>query len=79
MVVCGSREDKLAEACAAHPGLETRVADMANASEREKLITGMIAAYPNFNVLVNNAGIQRRERFATDTQSTKKFCKLTKS
>lgn len=67
VVVCGRRPDKLAEAYAAHPGLETHVADLANATEREKLILGMIAAYPNFNVLVNNAGIQRRERFATDT------------
>ena len=67
VVVCGRRADKLAEARTAHPGLETRVADIANVTDREKLIAWMIAQYPDFNVLVNNAGIQRRERFAADT------------
>jgi short-subunit dehydrogenase involved in D-alanine esterification of teichoic acids len=67
VVVCGRRADKLAKARAAHPGLETRVADVADPIDREKLIAWMIAEYPDFNVLVNNAGIQRRERFAADT------------
>jgi uncharacterized oxidoreductase len=67
VVVCGRRADKLAAARAAYPGLETRVADIANATDREELIAWAIAEYPNFNVLVNNAGIQRRKRFTTDT------------
>ncbi|MBW4542241.1 MAG: SDR family NAD(P)-dependent oxidoreductase [Myxacorys chilensis ATA2-1-KO14] len=67
VVVCGRHEGKLAEARTVNPGLETRVADIANATDREKLIAWTIAQYPDFNVLVNNAGIQRRERFLTDT------------
>lgn len=67
VIICGRRADKLAEARAAYPGLETSVADIADATGREKLIAWMIAEHPNFNVIVNNAGIQRRERFATDT------------
>lgn len=66
VVICGRRTDKLAEVQAAHPGLKTRVADVANATSREELIAWTIAEYPDFNVLVNNAGIQRRERFAID-------------
>lgn len=67
VVICGRRADKLAEVQAAHPGLKTRVADVANVNDRRELIAWMIAEYPDFNVLVNNAGIQRRQRFATDT------------
>ncbi|MBD2168884.1 SDR family NAD(P)-dependent oxidoreductase [Calothrix sp. FACHB-156] len=67
VIICGRRADKLAEAGAMHPGLETRVADIADATGREELIAWMIAKHPDFNLLVNNAGIQRRERFATDT------------
>lgn len=65
-IVCGRRADKLAEARAAHPKLETRVADVADATGREELIAWTIAEYPDFNAIVNNAGIQQRERFATD-------------
>jgi uncharacterized oxidoreductase len=66
VVICGRYAGKLAQARAAHPGLETCVADIANVTDREQLIAWTIAQYPDFNVLVNNAGIQRRERFATD-------------
>jgi uncharacterized oxidoreductase len=52
---------------AAHPGLETHVVDVAAASGREKLVAWTIADYPDFDVLVNNAGTQRRARFAADT------------
>lgn len=67
VIICGRRADKLTEARAAHPGLETRVANIANATGREELIAWMIDEYPDFNAIVNNAGIQRRERFANDT------------
>jgi uncharacterized oxidoreductase len=50
-----------------HPGLETRVADVADAAGREELVAWAIAENPSFDVLVNNAGIQRRARFAADT------------
>lgn len=67
VIICGRHADKLAEARAAHPKLEARVADIADATGREELIAWMIAEYPNLNVIVNNAGIQRRKHFATDT------------
>jgi uncharacterized oxidoreductase len=64
VIVCGRREDKLREAAAAHPGLETRVCDLARPSERESLFTWVTSEFPELNLLVNNAGIQRRIRLA---------------
>lgn len=60
VIVCGRRADKLAEAKAKHPDLHTIVADVATAGDRERLFETVKREYPNVNVLVNNAGIQRR-------------------
>jgi uncharacterized oxidoreductase len=60
VVVCGRREDKLREAREKHPRLHTRVADVAEESERIRLFEWAIGEFPGLNVLVNNAGIQRR-------------------
>lgn len=66
VVVCGRRQSKLDEAAARYPELITRVADVASAAGRRELIDWMCREHPDFDVLVNNAGIQRRRRFATD-------------
>ena len=58
VVVCGRRAEKLAEAAAL--GLHTHVADVATAAGREALITWMVATWPTFDTLINNAGIQLR-------------------
>jgi uncharacterized oxidoreductase len=60
VIVCGRREDKLREAREQHRGLITRVCDLAQPGEREGLIQWATQTYPALNVLVNNAGIQRR-------------------
>jgi uncharacterized oxidoreductase len=60
VIVCGRRADKLKEAQAAHPGLHTRIADVANPSQREELAAWAAGKFPALNVLVNNAGIQQR-------------------
>lgn len=60
VIVCGRRADKLAEAQQRHPGLHTRVADVADAADREALAAWVTAEFPALNVLVNNAGIQNR-------------------
>ncbi len=62
VIVCGRRDAQLRAAAAAHPGLETRVCDVARADERAALAAWLVEAHPGFNVLVNNAGIQRRVR-----------------
>jgi uncharacterized oxidoreductase len=63
-VICGRRAEKLQEAKAARPGFHTRVCDLGRASEREALAAWAVREFPRLNVLVNNAGIQRRVRLA---------------
>jgi uncharacterized oxidoreductase len=60
VVICGRREEKLREAAARHPGLRTRAADLAKESERTALARWCAEELPALDVLVNNAGIQRR-------------------
>ena len=60
VIVCGRREDKLAEVKQRLPPIHTRVCDVASESERVALYEWAVAEFPALNVLVNNAGIQRR-------------------
>lgn len=62
VVICGRRQDALDAAAAAHPGLVTRRCDVADAAEREALAAWMASEFPAWDVLVNNAGIQRHVR-----------------
>jgi uncharacterized oxidoreductase len=64
VVVCGRRESALRAAAETYPGLATRVCDVARADEREALVAWAVDAFPALDVLVNNAGIQRRFRLA---------------
>ncbi|GAB2779086.1 SDR family oxidoreductase [Halomonas shantousis] len=66
VIICGRREDKLREAQTQHPELHVRVADVASQAGREALIGQVTREFPALNVLVNNAGLQRRQRFAED-------------
>ncbi|WP_206831304.1 SDR family oxidoreductase [Alicyclobacillus fructus] len=59
VVVCGRRQDKLDEAKAAHPDLITVRCDVMRPEERAQLLAYMKETYPDWNVLVNNAGIQQ--------------------
>jgi uncharacterized oxidoreductase len=60
VIICGRREDKLAEAKAAVPGIRTRVCDVADRRDREALAAWAVSEFPDLNVLINNAGVQRR-------------------
>jgi uncharacterized oxidoreductase len=64
VVICGRRAEKLQEAKVAHPEFHTRVCDLGRAPEREALAVWAVREFPRLNVLVNNAGIQRRVRLA---------------
>ncbi|GLC27819.1 SDR family oxidoreductase [Roseisolibacter agri] len=64
VAICGRREAALREAAAAHPGLVTRACDLAREEDRVGLVEWALDALPGLNVLVNNAGIQRRFRLA---------------
>jgi uncharacterized oxidoreductase len=60
VIVCGRRADTLREAQAAHRGVHTRVCDVETAQGRVALFKWAVGEFPQLNILVNNAGIQRR-------------------
>jgi uncharacterized oxidoreductase len=58
VIICGRREERLNEIMMQHPGIITRVCDVADEKQREELVQWLVTNYPGTNVLVNNAGIQ---------------------
>ena len=60
VIICGRREDKLSEVKSAVPGIVTHACDVGEARSRKDLVDWLVNEHPNINVLVNNAGIQRR-------------------
>jgi len=69
VMVTGRSIDKLDAAASATPGLLTVVNDIGLPGEREALAAHVLNAMPGLNVLINNAGIQRRISLADDTAS----------
>jgi uncharacterized oxidoreductase len=59
-IVCGRRADKLKEAAQKVPGLITHASDVGTPQERERLLAWVQKNHPDTNMLMNNAGIQRR-------------------
>lgn len=68
VVICGRREDKLREAREKHPQIHTRVCDVADERERIALFDWATSEFPQLNVLVNNAGIQRRVNLTGESE-----------
>ena len=60
VIICGRRQVALEKAAAEVPGIHTRVCDVASEDDRIDLFEWATDAFPDLNVLVNNAGIQRR-------------------
>jgi uncharacterized oxidoreductase len=60
VIICGRREAPLAEMARKHPALHTLVSDTGSAADRQALFTEVTTRFPRLNVLINNAGIQRR-------------------
>jgi uncharacterized oxidoreductase len=60
VIICGRRKDKLNEAKAANPSFVTRVCDVASETDRIALVEWVTREHPALNVLINNAGVQRR-------------------
>jgi uncharacterized oxidoreductase len=58
VIICGRREDRLAEVRTHNPAIVTRVCDLADAEQRERLADWLLDRHPELNVLVNNAGLQ---------------------
>jgi uncharacterized oxidoreductase len=66
VLVTGRNPDRLDRAARALPGIETLVNDLAWPAERERLVAHVAAAMPGLDLVVNNAGIQRRVSLAAD-------------
>jgi uncharacterized oxidoreductase len=62
VIACGRREAKLREAKAIDGRIKTLVADVSTSAGRAALVHSALNEFPGLNVLVNNAGIQRRIR-----------------
>ena len=60
VIITGRREGPLKEAQAKRPKLQVHINDVSEAEERQKLSEWVVREFPKLNVLVNNAGIQRR-------------------
>ena len=65
VIICGRRESKLMEAKHLFPSLHIYVCDIAKKSERESMYQWVIAEFPNINILINNAGVQKEIDFLT--------------
>ena len=60
VIICGRRANKLAEVQQLHPQIHTKVCDVADPGERQALAKWATENFASLNILVNNAGIQRR-------------------
>src|SRR3954468_20931825 len=60
LIVCGRREDRLRDAQAAHPGLKAHRCDVSTEAGRLDLLAWTLRQVPQWNVLVNTAGLRRR-------------------
>ena len=68
VLVCGRREKRLAEAGARIPNLRTFACDLAETGGRRALYDRVREIFPDVNVLINNAGIQRNIDFRNGPQ-----------
>jgi uncharacterized oxidoreductase len=59
VITCGRNQDALRLATTALPKLITRHCDLTNDADRTDLVAWLLDCFPSFNVLINNAGIQR--------------------
>jgi uncharacterized oxidoreductase len=59
VLICGRRQDRLQEAKRKLPGIHIRTCDVSKETERKSLFNWVRDNFDDFNILVNNAGIQR--------------------
>jgi uncharacterized oxidoreductase len=69
VIITGRNKTKLNKLAAELPGLEIFAGDIGSVAEREVLAQHVERVIPNLEVLINNAGIQRRIPLAADQAS----------
>src|SRR5579872_5100281 len=58
VIICGRRAERLEQMKETHPGLISRVCDVADEQQRAALCEWVLQNHPGLNVLINNAGMQ---------------------
>lgn len=66
VMVTGRNQGKLERLAREYPGILTFVNDIGKTEEREWLAKHVMEQFGNLNILINNAGIQRRTALAED-------------
>lgn len=64
VIIAGRRMERLEETIGGRERMHAIVLDVGDQEAIESFARGVIAAYPSLNVLINNAGIMRRENLA---------------
>ena len=59
IIICGRREDRLAQTVKELQGIHTFKCDVANPDDRNELLKYITDNFPKVNILINNAGVQR--------------------
>jgi len=59
VIICGRKEEKLLKAKKMHSGLHIKTCDVTDLVDCKALVQWIAASFQRFNVLVNNAGVQR--------------------
>ncbi len=67
VLICGRRKENLLVAQSKFPQIHYQVCDLANAGERQRMYKWAVSNFPELNILVNNAGIQRQIDFTKGT------------
>jgi len=65
VIICGRRESVLKEAKQKLPQLHIKVCDVSVERQRKALVSWISSNFKNFNMLINNAGIQRMIDFTS--------------
>lgn len=68
VVVCGRNSKKLEAVHKENPAIATFPCDIASDQDQQRLVEHIAQKYPNLNILINNAGIQRNYDFS-DTKN----------
>ena len=68
VVVCGRNAEKLEAMHKENPAIVTFPCDIASDQDQQRLVEHTTQKYPNLNILINNAGIQRNYDFS-DTKN----------
>jgi uncharacterized oxidoreductase len=61
VIIAGRRKQALDEITSGHPGIQSLAVDVTDAAGLRAFAAKAIVEYPSLNVLINNAGIMRRE------------------